>query len=261
LKKLAFEFFYWTGIVRLAAWFHRRRVVALCYHGVTHRPTRHPDDRFGLHVRADRFRRQLEYLGRHYQVIAFRDYLRAREGKMRLPNYSVLVTFDDGHRNFYTSAAPLLQDFSMPALMFLISNRVVGDELRPKQWTETDDQNYLSWHEVKELGAQGFEFGSHTCSHHKLPQLSAAEVEHELRDSRTAIQEHLATETLPLAYPYGMANDAIAARTADVGYVCAFTSATGFNDAKTDTFRLHRTLIGDDDDTAAFAARLAGLTR
>ena len=149
----------------------------------------------------------------------------------------------------------------MPALMFLISNRVAGDELRPKQWTETDDQNYLSWHEVKELGAKGFEFGSHTCSHQKLPQLSAAEVEHELSDSRTAIQEHLATETLPLAYPYGMANDAVAAGAADVGYICAFTSATGFNDAKTDTFRLHRTLIGDHDDTAAFAARLAGLTR
>ena len=113
--------------MRLAAWLNRRNVVVLCFHGVTKRSERHPEDRFGLQVREDRFLRHLEYLQRHYRVISFRDYLRAREGKSQLPDYSAVITFDDGHRNFYTAAAPLLENHGMPALMFLISNRVIAN--------------------------------------------------------------------------------------------------------------------------------------
>ena len=236
-------------------------MVVICYHGVTQRPTRHPDDRFGLHVREDRFRSHLDYLRRHYRVISFRDYLRARAGQFQLPDYSAVITFDDGHRNFYTAAAPLLENNQMPAVMFLISDRVATNGARAQTWLETDDQDYLSWAEIQELMSQGFEFGSHTCSHQQLPDISAADVEHELRDSKSAIEDHLATDGLPLAYPYGMTTDDIASRAAALGYSCAFTTDTGFNNQTTQLFKLHRTLIGDDDDVVAFAARIAGLTR
>jgi len=248
-------------VVRFAAWRKRREVVVLCYHGVTHRPTRHPDDRFGLNVREDRFRSHLEYLRRNYRVISFRDYLRARDGKLQLPDYSAVITFDDGHRNFYTAAAPLLEKIHMPALMFLISNRVTSNGLKPQAWGDTDDQDYLSWSEVQELTARGFEFGSHTCSHAKLTEILPDQVEDELRDSKTAIEHHVATNGVPLAYPYGMATDDIATRADALGYSCAFTTETGFNNQETQLFKLHRTLIGDDDDVVAFAARVAGLTR
>ncbi|MGZ5435788.1 MAG: polysaccharide deacetylase family protein [Pyrinomonadaceae bacterium] len=233
----------------------------LCYHGVTQRTSRAAADRFGLHVREDRFRKQLEYLSHNFRVISFRDYLRARNENLKLPNYSALITFDDGHRNFYTTAAPLLESYNMRAVMFLISDRVVDEGFRLSDWNESDDQEYLSWAEAGDLTKRGFEFGSHTRSHRKLPQLLAVEVEGELIDSKIAIETQLATDGLPLAYPYGMTTDAIAARAAALGYVCAFTSDTGFNDSDTNAFKLHRTLIGDDDDRAAFAARVAGLTR
>jgi peptidoglycan/xylan/chitin deacetylase (PgdA/CDA1 family) len=261
LKRLVFQFLYWTGAVRLAAWLKRRHVVVLCFHGVTQRATRHPDDRFGLHVREERFRDHLDYLGRHYRVISLQDYLQAREGKLQLPDYSAVITFDDGHRNFYTAATPLLEKHQMPAVMFLISDRVAAAGSRPQTWQANDDQDYLSWNEVRELTTRGFEFGSHTCSHQKLPRISPQEIEHELGDSKTAIEHHVKTDGLPLAYPYGMTNDEIVSRAAGLGYACAFTTATGFNNQTTELFKLHRTLIGDDDDIPAFAARVAGLTR
>lgn len=261
LKQIIFQILYWTGAVRLTAWLNRRNVVVLCYHGVTKRSARHPDDRFGLHVREDRFRRHLDYLRRHYRVISIRDYLHAREGKLQLPDYSAVITFDDGRRNFYTAAAALLENHQMPAVMFLISDRVATDDSKPQTWCDNDDQDYLSWNEVQELIARGFEFGSHTCSHQRLPQISAYDVEHELQDSKTAIEAHLKTNGLPLAYPYGMTNDSITARAQALGYSCAFTTETGFNNQTTELFKLHRTLIGDDDDIPAFAARLARLTR
>ena len=246
----------------MAAWRNRRNVVVLCYHGVTKRSTRHPDDPFGLHVREDRFRGHLDYLRRHYRVISFRDYLRARDGQLQLPDYSAVITFDDGHRNFYTVAAPLLESHQMPALMFLISNRVVANGSKSPSWCEDDDQDYLSWDEVRELTTRGFEFGSHTCSHQRLPQVSPPEVERELADSKSTIEQHLTTDGLPLAYPYGMTRDDIAAQAAAVGYSCAFTTDTGFNNKTTPLFKLHRILIGDNqDNVSAFAARVAGLVR
>lgn len=261
LKSIIFQILYWTGAVRLAAWLNRRKVVVLCYHGVTKRSSRHPEDRFGLHVREERFRAHLDYLRRHYRVISIRDYLQAREGQWQLPDYSAVITFDDGHRNFYTAAAALLEKHQMPAMMFLISNRIVANGSKSPAWRESDDQDYLSWNEVRELMARGFEFGSHTCSHQRLPRISQDDVERELGDSKSAIEQHAAIDGLPLAYPYGMTSDDIAARAAALGYSCAFTTATGFNNKTTNLFRLHRTLIGDDDDLVAFATRVAGLTR
>src|SRR5262249_31573288 len=217
LKRLIFQILYRTGAVRLAAWLNRRNVVVLCYHGVTKRASRHPDDRFGLQVREDRFRTHLDYLRRHYRVISFRDYLRARDGQLQLSNYSAVITFDDGHRNFYTAAAPLLEIHGMSALMFLISNRVVTNGMKPRTWRNSDDQDYLSWNEVNELTVRGFEFGSHTCSHQKLPEISSDAAEEELRNSKTAIQDNVALENLPLAYPYGMTSNDIAACAESVG--------------------------------------------
>jgi len=262
LKRFIFQILYWTGAVRLAAWLNRRNVVVLCYHGVTKRSTRHPDDPAGLHTREDRFLRHLEYLDRHYCVISFGDFLRAREGKSQLPDYSAVITFDDGHRNFYTAATPLLEAHQMPALMFLISNRVVANGSASPTWRESDDQDYLSWDEIRELRTRGFEFGSHTCSHQRLPQISPPEAERELADSKSTIEQHITTDGLPLAYPYGMTTDDIAAHAAALGYSCAFTTETGFNNKTTHLFKLHRILIGDNQDNVpAFAARVAGLVR
>lgn len=262
MKKLAFRLLYWTGVVRLVAWLNRRRVVFICYHGVTERETRHPEDPFGLHVRKDRFRSHLAYLQKHYQVISLNDFVKAGRDELPLPPYAAVITFDDGYRNFFTAAAPLLQERRMPAAMFLIVDRVrPNDDAVADSWAAADDESYLSWGEVKQLTERGFEFGSHTCTHRKLTELAAPEVDQELRQSKEAIVRELELENPPLAYPYGFTNDSIASLARALGYSCAITTETGFNDATTDCFKLRRTLVGDDDDVPAFATRLAGLTR
>ncbi|MDQ2974673.1 MAG: polysaccharide deacetylase family protein [Acidobacteriota bacterium] len=262
MKKLIFRLLYVSGVVRAAAWLNRRRVMVLCYHGVTERTTRNPKDHFGLHVRHDRFLAHLDFLRRHYRIVSLEDYLTSRPQAKALPDYSVVLTFDDGYRNFFTAAAPRLAAQGMTASVFLITDRVRNDEARVvNNWVESDDETYLSWAEAQQLSQQGFEFGSHTCSHLKLPELSMMEIEHELRDSSAGITRQLKTEAIPLAYPYGLASHGIATTAKSLGYVCALTTDTGFIDGETNLFMLNRTLIGDDDDVAAFATRVSGLTR
>ena len=202
MKKLAFRLLYSAGVVRLVAWLNKKRVVFICYHGVTERKARRANDPLALHVRRDLFRAHLEYLQKHYRVISLSDYLKATRAKQPLPEYAAVITFDDGYRNFYTVARPLLIEHKMPAAMFLIVDRVRHNgDTGVASWAETDDETYLSWSEIKQLAEQGIEFGSHTCTHRKLTEISPAEVDTELRKSKEAITRELHSPDLPLAYP------------------------------------------------------------
>jgi peptidoglycan/xylan/chitin deacetylase (PgdA/CDA1 family) len=260
MKRSFFSLLHSLGLTRLAAWWNRKRVVILCYHGVTERQQRNPKDHFGLHIRADRFEAQLNYLRRHYSVISLAKFLEARKTDVPLPDRSVVLTFDDGYRNFLTGALPRLAARAMPVSVFLITDRISSERQTDlDRWSEADDEMFLSWEEVRALQRQGVEFGSHTCSHRKLSQIVEAEAQHELRVSLETIAMHLSQTELPLAFPYGAYSETVIALTRKLPYTCALTTDAGTNGTSTDLFLLRRNLIGDDDDEALFAARVSGL--
>ena len=261
MKRSFFSLLHKLYITRLAAWWNRKRVIILCYHGVTERRKRHPADYSGLHIRADRFEAQLNYLRRHYQVISLAEFIEARKGNVSLPDRAVVITFDDGYRNFLTSALPRLIARDMRVSVFLITDRIQPEnQAHVNGWSESDDETFLSWQEIKELQQHGVEFGSHTCSHRKLSELAAVEAEQELRVSHQTLAAHLSQANMPLAFPYGAYSEAVIALTRELPYTCALTTDAGTNASRTDLFLLRRNLIGDDEDEALFAARVSGLT-
>ena len=261
MKRRFFSLLHKVGLTRLAAWWNRKHVIILCYHGVTERLERHPTDHSGLHIRADRFEAQLNYLRRHYKVISLAEFIEARKRNVPLPDRSVVLTFDDGYRNFLTGALPRLIARDMRVSVFLITDRIQPEnQSHVNEWRESDDETFLSWKEIKELQQHGVEFGSHTCSHRKLSELGTVEAERELRVSYQTIAAHLSQVTMPLAFPYGAYSEAVIATTRELPYTCALTTDAGANAPLTDLFLLRRNLIGDDDDEASFAARVSGLT-
>ena len=261
MKKRLFSLCHKLYLTRLAAWWNRRRVIILCYHGVTERQERHPDDASGLHIRAQRFEAQLNYLRRHYNVVSLGQFVEARKNNVPLPDYSVVLTFDDGYRNFLTGALPRLNARKLPVAVFLITDRVRAEnQSNGNAWSGADDETFLSWNEIKQLQRHGVEFGSHTCSHRKLSQLLQPEAERELRVSHQTIGEHLSQTAMPLAFPYGAYSESVIALTRQLPYTCALTTDAGANTDSTDLFSLRRNLIGDDDDEASFAARVSGLS-
>ncbi len=262
MKKILFAVLYRLGVTRFAAWWNRDRVVFLCYHGVTKQPGRSPADPKGLHVNHLRFAEHLDYLQRHYKIISLSDYLEARNSGRSLGRYSVVLTFDDGFRNFLTVAAPLLAARKIPATVFLITDKPAGrnEGNWDRTWTPADDRRYLSWGEARQLKADhGFEFGSHTCSHSPLLGLSAADTERELLHSFNRLVTELAVEKPTLSYPKGEYSRLLAADARKLGYACAVTTDRGLNEIDHDVFTLGRTLIGDNDDHASFAVRVSGL--
>ena len=262
MKKFLFALLHAIGLTRFAAWYYRKRVVFLCYHGVTKRTTRSPDDPKGLHVNQKRFAVQLDYLQRHYRIISLSDYISAQRGEGRLPAYSAVLTFDDGFSNFLTVAAPLLAARQIPATVFLITDQAY-EQTDPNlglEWTPKDDEQHLSWADARFLKQDPhFEMGSHTCSHSGLLSLSAAETERELLHSYSDLVTNLGVEAPTLSYPKGQYSSMLADDARKLGYACAVTTDRGPNELDHDLFTLGRALIGDADDLASFAVRVSGL--
>jgi peptidoglycan/xylan/chitin deacetylase (PgdA/CDA1 family) len=259
MKKLLFALLYAAGVNRLAAWWQRRRVVILCYHGIT--KDYHASQQTDQLVYHELFCRQLDYLKTRYRIISLSEYLQARAAGRALPPYSLILTFDDGYRDFLTVAAPLLAARSLPATIFLITDKcATANGNKAHDWLPTDDWAFLSWADTQALmRIGGIEFGSHSCSHKALLSLSPSEIEHELTASSQALAQRLGRKPVGFAYPYGLYTAGIARQVRAHGYACALTGAQESNEPEADLFSLRRLAIGADESFAAFAAHVSGL--
>lgn len=126
LKNVVSQALVWTQVDGLFRYLNRHQVLVIMYHGIT---TEHYDPPVWTQLSAEVFRRQIEFLRRHYKVVALSDFLAALRGETNLPEKAALITFDDGLRNNYTVAYPLLQEFGLPATIFLTSDFIGSERL------------------------------------------------------------------------------------------------------------------------------------
>jgi peptidoglycan/xylan/chitin deacetylase (PgdA/CDA1 family) len=262
-QRALYKLFHSFGVTGFARVCNRSRVTILCYHGITECADPDPGDRSQIWVMRSRFRSHLQFLARHYRVISLRSYLEMREAGENPPPHSVILTFDDGLRNFLTVAAPVLRESRLPATLFIVTDSVEkrGDSDLDSHWTPADDHTSLSWPEIHDLlFSKEIEIGSHTRSHPVLSDLTSAEVALELDASLRDLCLRIRTEFLPyLAYPYGAYSETIVKTARELGYCCALTTDAGTNSRYTDVFRLRRAVVRRFDTAEIFAARVSGL--
>jgi len=107
LKRNLFRLMRWSGAVRAAAAL-APGVPILAYHGVTAQPPAASANLRRLHVPRPLFEQHLEWLRSHRQPLSLGELRALIEARRALPRRAVVVTFDDGYRNFATQAWPLL---------------------------------------------------------------------------------------------------------------------------------------------------------
>lgn len=116
------------GFVRLGRGLWRHSLTVLNYHRIdkvtgVDFPTFKPN----VSASPEAFERQMAYLARWYNVVSLQDVLRWLDGKAALPPYAALITFDDGYRDNYLHAYPILQRYQFPAVIFLTSDFIESD--------------------------------------------------------------------------------------------------------------------------------------
>ena len=196
-----------------------RRSAILCYHGVG-RPERLEDDPDFLLVPLERFRAQVEILraaGFEFVTVAE---LAARARGGEPPPGLVALSFDDGMRDNHAVVLPLLQEYGIPATVYVVSG-IIG---KPNPWMSPGaGERMMTAEELRELAAAGIELGAHTVTHPDLSELDRDACLREMVESREEIERLTGAEVSTFAYPFCTYGPAALEAAREAGFRAAVT--------------------------------------
>jgi peptidoglycan/xylan/chitin deacetylase (PgdA/CDA1 family) len=230
-----------TSVTRRSA-----RLLILAYHQIG-------DQGLPGQVSVRRFRGHLDFLTTVCRPVSLAEGLYGLEAPVRSGSPNVAITFDDGYRDNFTEAFPILLERRIPATIFVATGLITAGRYR--------DQPMLTAAHIREMADHGVAFGAHTVTHAILSALSPHAAASEISRSKAQVEELAGREAIAFAYPNGrrgdFSDDDVAAVRA-CGFRCGVTTIHGANAPAQDPFLLRR--IGLDDWTAVeLAIRMSGL--
>ena len=172
-------------------------------------------------------------------------------GKMILPERTVVITFDDGYRSNTKYAYPVLKKYDFKAAIFLITS-LIGEKENVIE--------HASWSDLKKCG-DVFSYHSHSHNLHKLARdgssvfatSDAAAIAEDLLISKALLS------TSYLAYPYGQTNRTIKKAAAEAGFRIGFTTAADYARRRIDPMEIPRFTITPNIDQTTFEIICTGL--
>ena len=125
----------------------------------------------------------------------------------------------------------------------------------------TAEEAFMNWKEIKHMAKSGISFGSHGKSHMILPTMAIIDVERELRESKSMIENMLGITVECFSYPNGDYTEEVIETVKNAGYKAAFATETGTHGEDDNPYRIRRINIHEDMtcNTPMFMARIVGL--
>lgn len=169
-------------------------------------------------VHIDDFRRHLLLL-RHwgYTTMTFRQYIRASDGREEFPDKPVIITFDAGYFDNYQYAYPLLHEYGMNAVIFILGDRRIDYNYWEDE-TELDPALLINDYQTKKLHQEGFEIGSHSMKYVDLTTLDPYVLKTEVEDAKRGIESLIDDSIYSFSYPYGRFDERTCQAVTQCGY-------------------------------------------
>lgn len=158
-----------------------------------------------LCVNPDNFRTQIKFLKENFKIIPLiKLVLDIRAGKV--DKDAVVITFDDGYADNLHYALPILEEFKVPATIFLTAS--YPDQNKTFYWDQNTPEasrgRPMTRDETKILSkSHQIEIGAHTLTHPNLASLSKPGQSKEIMGSKQTIEKLLDIPILSFAYPFG----------------------------------------------------------
>jgi peptidoglycan/xylan/chitin deacetylase (PgdA/CDA1 family) len=218
-------------------------VPILVYHYI--RIADNPKDPLGwsLSVTPREFQAQMDWLhaaGGH--PVTMEQLMVALNGGAALPSHPVVLTFDDGHDDFATAAAPILARNGFVGINYVVTG-FIGRSA------------YMTASQVQSVAAMGMVIGAHTVDHVNLVAMSAQLATTEIEASKAGLEHLVGHAVLDFAYPYGDVNDSVASLVAQAGFRDAVTMNYGTAQCGSQRFVLHRIRVVGSDSVWSFAGK------
>jgi peptidoglycan/xylan/chitin deacetylase (PgdA/CDA1 family) len=233
-------------------------VPVLLYHKID-RPAKDSLVRGGFTPPA-RFEKQLAYLKKQgFVFYTASELIEHYKERGAFPQNGITLTFDDGWKDNYTNAFPILRRLNIKATIFLVPS-CIGQTSDKALLKGEGARAHLSRKEILEMVEHGIEFGSHSVNHRWLHQLPVDEMKFEVEESKHQLEDLLQKPCKVFAYPAGYFNDEVRAVVEDAGHVGAFTTIYG-PDERPDPFALNRVeILRRDRFLFQFARKVEPLT-
>lgn len=220
------------------------RVPVLVYHSIAHHHAGQTGEQRELDVDTAAFRAQMAYLAsQHYYVISLGDLVDALQGKREVPANAVVITFDDGWKDQFEDALPILEKYNFTATFFVYT-KAIGD-----------GPAFMTWDDVRALQRAGMTIGAHSRTH---PVLTKPDVvlSDEIEGSRADINREVGVAPDLFAYPYGTWDARVAAEVRAAGFRGARGMGDGPVNRMKDLFAIRSILV--TDDMPAFESAVSG---
>ncbi|HET7418990.1 MAG TPA: polysaccharide deacetylase family protein [Candidatus Dormibacteraeota bacterium] len=221
------------------------RLPILMYHYIRTPPSMKSDMLgYRLSVAPDVFETQMDWLYAHgYHPVNFNQVRAYFAGTDALPARPVVITLDDGYRDLYTTAFPILKAHGFTAVAYIVPN-FVG-------WPQ-----YVTTEQVLELDRNGIEIASHTMSHANLAKMSYGSVMYELVQSKRWLEELVGHPVVDFAYPSGQFTALTVAAVQRAGYDTAVTEQVSLMHSRADRYTWARVRVGGGELLPEFIAGL-----
>lgn len=227
----------------------------LMYHMISRQQ---PRKRFNkLRVDPVEFERQVRWLkenGWHFLTMA--------DLEAPFPRKSVVLTFDDGYRDNFLTADPILKKYDARATLYLVVDRHDRDWSSRKKTHHAEgelrSEPKLLDEDVQQMLSSGrWELGGHTLTHDNLLQLPLEEGEREIADCRIYLEEKFNAVVRTFAYPFGLYNESHVTSAQNAGYESAVTTVPGISqNYSTEKLELKRIKVSGHDGLLSFRLRL-----
>lgn len=188
--------------------FASQAVPILMYHYVGENPNPQDTGRDFLSITPTKLEEQFTYLKNNgYTTISLDELYGIFNNQIPMPGKPIVLTFDDGYIDFFTTAYPILAKYNFHAVSF-IPTGLIGTGY------------YMNWDQIKEIQNSGLiTFEGHTVSHPTLTVINPTEALREMREGREALQSKTGYPVNFIAYPYGTTNYHVQELAKQAGFV------------------------------------------